>query len=379
MNPKDNINIPTAKAKIVDAEYKEYRNGGEDKEKTQEIYSSMDYRDEKLIIAELEGREVEEFVYEYCRRHTWEDGKRPIDCDCIDTIVGLSYLGIAEVSRWYKNLQVPIEKVRREETENLVRYMVQGVNIKTNTSRIAVATQKKKMKLKGGALIDDEYVEQKALGKAQRNVLKLLIPQTVIKSWIEKYRLTHLPDIEVQRRIKAGFNYLSLTPKEQGELKEKYKDNNKALLNYLLNLQAQKSSQKTPETKEKKSNVVKSKEPSTATQISQPQVSQPQAPQTQEKETTIEDIIKEMKIEPETLEYLKTFNESAQGIKDLSEIQQQVVSHTIKQFYAFFKEGSVNREAIKHELKKIIKQRQEQEQGLTEGVFTEGAEGELFF
>ena len=172
-------------------------------ENGQEVYQLWDKRDEAQIVEALKGRYLEEFVYEYCRRHKWIDGQRPAECRCADVVVGLSWVGIQEASREYQGIQVPIEKSRKQESEEAVEVMVEAVDSKTGSSRIGVATQNKKIRLKTGQVIDDEFAVQKAMAKAQRNALKLLLPVTLLKAWIKKHQGEAIPAARVPVESRA--------------------------------------------------------------------------------------------------------------------------------------------------------------------------------
>lgn len=140
----------------------------------EDVYKLMDLRDEEQIVATLEGRYLDEFVYEF------EQGGRKI--------IGLSWLGIQEAARELKSIKLPIEKVIRKEDEKQVEFMVEAIDEATKSSRIGIASQPKKIVLKDGRVIDDPFAMQKALSKAQRNAIRPLIPQTVLKAWIEQHR-----------------------------------------------------------------------------------------------------------------------------------------------------------------------------------------------
>lgn len=65
--------------------------------------------------------------------------------------------------------------------------MVEALDTQTNSSRIGVSSQPKMFRTKQG-LIRDPFATQKALSKAQRNAIKQLLPQTMLKEWIQRHR-----------------------------------------------------------------------------------------------------------------------------------------------------------------------------------------------
>ena len=128
-------------------------------------------RDEALIIADLEDRYIEEFVYSF-----QQGGK---------TVTGLSWKGVQEAAREMGGIQVPMEKVKIDETETHVHVIVEAIDSNRDASRLGSASQPKQMTVKGKQ-VDDPFAYQKAISKAQRNAMMQLIPQTVIKAWVEQ-------------------------------------------------------------------------------------------------------------------------------------------------------------------------------------------------
>lgn len=162
---------------------------------SQEVYRLWDQRDEIQIVDALKGRFLDEFVYSYCRHHKWVNGQRPPECKCTDIITGLSWLGVQEAAREYRGIKIPIEKMRKVETEDNVEVMVEAIDTKTDSSRIGTASQSKKMRLSGGQVMDDTFCVAKAVAKAQRNAIRPLLPVTLIKAWIEAHRNHGVPPV----------------------------------------------------------------------------------------------------------------------------------------------------------------------------------------
>lgn len=163
-------------------------NGGlAEAENPQEVFSSMDKRDENQIVESLKGNYLDEYVFEFCRRHRAPNGGRP-ECGCTDTVISLSLVGILEASRAYGGIQIPLNKVVIQQTDDSVQVLVEAFDSKTGSSRVGVASQSKTQKLKSGAIIADEFYLQKALAKAQRNSLRQLLPISLIKDWIAQHR-----------------------------------------------------------------------------------------------------------------------------------------------------------------------------------------------
>lgn len=167
----------------------------------QEVYRLWDQRDEEQVVSALKGRYLDEFVYSYCKRHKWPGGKRPPECTCTDVIVGLSWLGVQEAAREYKGIHVPLEKMRKVETEDCIEVTLEAIDTKTDSSRIGIASQSKKMKLHNGQVIDDPFCAAKAMAKAQRNAIRPLLPVTLIKAWIEAHRNGSSPVVPTEHVV----------------------------------------------------------------------------------------------------------------------------------------------------------------------------------
>lgn len=171
----------------------------------QDVFVELDKRDEQQIM----GTSMEEFVYEFCPRHRWPGGARPMECQCKDTVLDLSWAGIAEVSRKMQITVIPgttwlwlnsegavtgshgqQEKdpgVLMMEFPDRIQAMVRAQDPKTLAIRVGLASSKKKIEFRNGGSKEDEFYAQKALSKAERNVLRQLIPQVVIKSSIKSF------------------------------------------------------------------------------------------------------------------------------------------------------------------------------------------------
>lgn len=132
-------------------------------------FQAMDKRDDELIVSFLEGQYSDEYVYEY------EDKKHNI-------IRGLSIIGINEACREYEGIQCPIEKLRVVDTETNVTMTIEAVDVKTKSSALGACVQDKKPY---GYSFPDPFYYQKCLSKAQRNAKRQVLPQELIKKWID--------------------------------------------------------------------------------------------------------------------------------------------------------------------------------------------------
>jgi len=145
-----------------------------------EVYEIMERKDEQQIIAELQGRYLEEFVYEFT-----QDGK---------PVTGLSWLGVQEASRSIGGIDIEI--VERKEGEEKagdlewkwIEFVVKANDINTGSSRLGVKRQYNKGRRRDGKIYDIPFYTEIALSKAQRNAIRALLPQTLIKAWIQMHR-----------------------------------------------------------------------------------------------------------------------------------------------------------------------------------------------
>jgi hypothetical protein len=138
-----------------------------------EVYQMMDKRDEEQIVASLQGKYLDEFVYSF------QQGGKMIE--------GLSWLGIQEAARAYGGIQCSIDKMKIEDKKDDIVVYVEAFDNQTQSSSIGVGVQAKMMLTYKG-IIEDPFAIQKAVSKAQRNAKKQLLPQQLLKQWIEKHR-----------------------------------------------------------------------------------------------------------------------------------------------------------------------------------------------
>jgi hypothetical protein len=141
-------------------------------EEPQDVYQLMDQRDEAQIVAALEGRYLDDFVYEV------DSGG--------DRVVGLSWIGIQEASRAYGGIQCRILEERETKTHVIVT--VEAKDMKTGSARVGRSRQALLRKLPSGKLQMDPFGDVKAISKAQRNAIRQLLPQVLMKQWIDRYR-----------------------------------------------------------------------------------------------------------------------------------------------------------------------------------------------
>ena len=146
------------------------------REDDSQVYEIMERKDEQQIVAELEGRYLEEFVYEFP-----QDGK---------LVTGLSWLGVQEASRSLGGIDVEILEQKEGETDSIrwIEFVVKATDVYTGSSRMGIKRQYAKGRRRNGTVYDIPFYTEIALSKAQRNAIRALIPQTLIKAWIQAHR-----------------------------------------------------------------------------------------------------------------------------------------------------------------------------------------------
>jgi len=139
-------------------------------EKDAEPYAIMECRDEAQILAELQGKYLDEFVYSF------KVGNRKV--------VGLSWAGVKEIA--YRMGGIRVEDVQIQDKGDFWMVTAKAVDAQRNASRFGVSTQAKVLKTRQGPQ-EDQFALQKAVSKAQRNAIRALIPEGFIKLNIDRF------------------------------------------------------------------------------------------------------------------------------------------------------------------------------------------------
>ena len=137
----------------------------------QDTFKEMERRDEEQILAELEGKYLEEFVYQFPQR-----GKM---------VTGLSWAGIKEIAYRMGNITVELERIEENEAQYVV--VVKANDKERGNSRLGGVTQSKILKHKDGTEEPDSFAFPKAISKAQRNAMRALMPEEMLKVWISTF------------------------------------------------------------------------------------------------------------------------------------------------------------------------------------------------
>lgn len=137
-----------------------------------EAHDFMNIKDDDQVLEEMRGKYLEEFVYSF----ETKEGRK---------VTGLSWAGVKEVARSAGNIDV--EDLKISETETTYRVLAKAKDKVRNVGMFGVAEQAKKLRLKDGKEIDDIHSLSKCVSRAQRNALRVLIPELTIKTMIETY------------------------------------------------------------------------------------------------------------------------------------------------------------------------------------------------
>jgi hypothetical protein len=137
-----------------------------------EAHDFMNIKDDQQVLEEMQGKYLEEFIYSF----PIKEGK---------TVTGLSWAGVKEVARTAGNIEV--EDLKIAETDKSFRVQAKARDTKRNVAMFGIAEQSKTMKLKNGDIIEDGHALSKCVSRAQRNAIRVLIPELTIKTMIEQY------------------------------------------------------------------------------------------------------------------------------------------------------------------------------------------------
>lgn len=156
------------------------------------VLAVVDRHDEAMIVSELQRRALKVMLYAFPI-----EGKEVVD---------LSYLGVNEAVRLMNNsgkwrvtvdrnslvVEDVIEDVGNGEPEPCFQATVYAVNELTGYGQFGTFTQPKRIKLRkardGVDTIADKFARQKAVNKAQRNALRIHIPEELRQTIIAQYR-----------------------------------------------------------------------------------------------------------------------------------------------------------------------------------------------
>jgi len=144
------------------------------KEETSKDFEEMERYDESQIVEEVRGHiTLPKFFYEL------KNGT-----------VGISWIGIKALASYMSKNGAPISivHVEREETEDAYRFTATARLLSTGEERFGVSEQPKMMKLSDGREIKDPFALQKALSKAQRNAMRIFIPESAIEEAFQRWK-----------------------------------------------------------------------------------------------------------------------------------------------------------------------------------------------
>jgi hypothetical protein len=137
-----------------------------------EDFLMMERKDEEQIMQEMQGRILPQFFYEF------SSGGR--------IVTGLSYAGVKQIMRQMGNIRIRDFNISDDGNQFIAK--ARAVDENRNLEIWGVSQQPKKMTLRSGKEIFDEFAATKAASKAQRNAIRALIPEQVIVSAYEEWK-----------------------------------------------------------------------------------------------------------------------------------------------------------------------------------------------
>lgn len=129
-----------------------------------EATTQIERLDEHQILESLKGRSVDKLFHEFEVRGT--------------KVVALSWAGVKYFALQLKNITV--EEVKLTESDEAYRAIAWAKDLTRNVRIMGAAEQSRRMKLRDGSLVPDEFALAKVISKSQRNALRNLIPETII-------------------------------------------------------------------------------------------------------------------------------------------------------------------------------------------------------
>lgn len=136
-----------------------------------DAHTLMNIKDDEQVIAEIQGRYLSEFVYNFKTKQ--------------GEVTGLSWAGTKEIARMQGNIS--IDDINISETEKTYRVLAQARDTARNVTMFGVAEQSKMLKLKTGMGVEDLHALSKCVSRSQRNAIRGLIPEMFIKEMITQF------------------------------------------------------------------------------------------------------------------------------------------------------------------------------------------------
>lgn len=139
-----------------------------------EAFAIMERQDEDQIEAEIKGRFLEAFIYSFPQKGG-------------GMVTGLSWAGVKEVARRMGHISIVDLAISVNEDGTTYRVLAKAKDLQTDVEMYGVSEQSKVQVFRNGETGTDQFALQKAVSKAQRNAIRSLIPEGLIKVMIEEY------------------------------------------------------------------------------------------------------------------------------------------------------------------------------------------------
>jgi hypothetical protein len=149
-----------------------------------DVYRAMSLADEQQIMAELQGRGLDDYLYSFTQNNR--------------LLVGFSWKGIREAVRTLNarghcririspNIPPVFEEIKDAEGHDAVQVAVYAEDERHGGGNWGTGVQPLQMKLTGGNSKPDPFARHKALSKAQRNAMEALVPAEAIEAVKAQY------------------------------------------------------------------------------------------------------------------------------------------------------------------------------------------------
>ncbi len=149
-----------------------------DEIKTEDVMETFDKLDESLVIAELKGNFLQEYVYSYI-----DKGKQ---------VTGLSLVGVRETvremnKRGLTRIAITDKPPIKYETDDYIEIWTYAKDELNGGGNWGIKRQSKFIYRKDSSTSNNVFAMEQALSKSQRNAQRGLIPEHAVKEMIAEY------------------------------------------------------------------------------------------------------------------------------------------------------------------------------------------------
>jgi len=171
----------------------------------QDQFTEMERRDEEQILAEIQGKVIDEMFYEF------KMGGR--------TVTGISFVGTKEIARRYGKIET--EFVTLQDLGDQWMSVFKATDKQTGTTLTGSSTILKIRVKRDGTEEPNTFAIQTVNSKAQRNAIRAVIPETyileMIKAWKNRNKGTIKPEPQkpAPKKVESSSKVVQKPPKEE--------------------------------------------------------------------------------------------------------------------------------------------------------------------